>query len=66
MSLRWEIFTLSPVAHITVDFKKVVSDLLNSPWFHFGKKRMYHEKNEAIEIASTHNNNVKAFPYARR
>ena len=24
----WEIFTLSPVAYITVDFKKLVSDLL--------------------------------------
>ena len=27
----WKIFTLSPVAYITVDFKKLVSDL-----FHVG------------------------------
>ena len=25
-----EIFTLSPVAHITVDFKKLVSDLIHA------------------------------------
>ena len=27
MQFGWEIFSLSPVAYITVDFKKVVGDL---------------------------------------
>ena len=26
----WEIFTLSPVAYITVDFKKLISDLFHA------------------------------------
>ena len=26
----WEIFTLSPVTYITVDFKKLVSDLFHA------------------------------------
>ena len=30
MQLGWEIFTLRPVAYITVDFKKVVSDLFHA------------------------------------
>ena len=32
----WEIFTLSPVAYITVDFKKLVGDL-----FHAGSAVIY-------------------------
>ena len=39
----WEIFILTPVAHITFDFKNVVSDLISliSRWFRSGRKRMY-------------------------
>ena len=50
---------LSPVAYITVDFKKLESDL-----FHAGTKRMYQEKNEAIRIAPKHNNSLDTSPYA--
>ena len=39
MQFGWELFTLSPVANVTVDSKKVVRDL-----FHAGRKRMYQEK----------------------
>ena len=30
MQFGWEIFTLSPVVYMTVDFRKVVSDLNNA------------------------------------
>ena len=58
-----EIFTLRLVAYITVDFKKLVSDLFPC-LFRFGRKRMHQEKNEAIRIAPTHNNSLETFPYA--
>ena len=50
MQFGWEIFTLRPIVYITVDFKKVFSNL-----FHHGSisggKQMYQEKNEAIGLA---------------
>ena len=59
--LDWE-DTLSPVAYITVDFKKLVSDL-----FHAGSAMVGSEsikrKNEAIRIAPKHNNSLETFPY---
>ena len=57
----WEIFTLSPVAYITVDFKKLVSI---SRWFRCGIKQMYQEKNEATRIAPKYNNSLQTSPYA--
>ena len=57
-----EIFTSSPVAYITNDFKKLVSDR-----FRDGSisrlKLMYQEKNEAIRIVSKHNNSLETSPY---
>ena len=41
VQLGQEIFTLPPVAYITVDFKKLVSDLILRPisyWLRFGRK----------------------------
>ena len=63
MQFGWVIFTLSHVAYITVDFKKLVNRTKRpiSPWFHFGKKGMYQEKNDATEIAPKHNNSLKPF-----
>ena len=49
-----EIFASSPVAYITVDYKKLVSDPI-SCWFCFGRKSVYQEKNEAIRITPKHN-----------
>ena len=59
----WKIFTLSHVAYVKVDFKKAVGDLI-SPWFNFGRKRMFHKKNEAIRIAQKHNNSLRTFTEA--
>ena len=59
MQYGWEIFTLSPAAYITVDFKKVISDPAVSRLFHFGRKRMFEEKNEAIGMASKYNNSLR-------
>ena len=58
-----EIFTLSPVAYITVDFKKSVSGLF-CPGSHCGMQRMYQEKNDAIRIAPKHNNSLETSSYA--
>ena len=51
MQFGREIFTSSPVAYITVDFKKLVSDL-----FHVGSALAGREsikKNEAIRILNS-------------
>ena len=49
-----EIFTLSPLAYITVDSKKLVCDLF------WADQR----KNKAIKIAPKHNNSLEPSPYA--
>ena len=46
---------------MTVDFKKLVSDL-----FHAGWQQIYQEKREAIRIALKHNNSFETFPCARQ
>ena len=55
-------FTLSLVAYITVDFKKLLSNL-----FHTGPilvdLLIHQEKNEAIRIVPKHNNSLETFPY---
>ena len=58
-NLDGKFLLLSPVAHIGLDFKKVVSDL-----FHFGRELMYQEKNKTIGIVPKQNNSLKTFPYA--
>ena len=50
VQFRREIFTLSPVVYITIDFKKLVSELFHAG-FRCGIKQMYQEKNEVIRIA---------------
>ena len=61
ITLGWEIFTSSPLAYKTVDFKEVVSDL-----FYHGSTLEEREcmKNEALGIALKHNNSLKTFPCA--
>ena len=60
-----EVFTLSPVTYITVDFKKLVSELFQAGCV--GRQGIYQEKYEAIIIAPKHNNRfetrVETFPY---
>ena len=53
---RREIFTLSLVSFMTVEFKKLVSNL-----FHAGKERMYQEKKEGVTVDSKHNNSLETF-----
>ena len=49
---------MSPVFYLTVDFEKVVAPV----WLK--AKSMYQEENEAIEIASKHDNSAKTVRYA--
>ena len=44
-------FTLSPVAYISVDFKKMLIDL-------------FYIKKEKTRVAPKHNNSLETFPYA--
>ena len=57
-----EIFTLSLVAYVTVDFKKMVSDLFHagSLWY---KANVSREK-RGYQIAPKHNNSLETSPYA--
>ena len=59
-----EIFTVNPVAYITVDFKKLVSDPFHAGSAAHGIKRMYQEKIKPIRIAPKHNNSLETSPYA--
>ena len=64
MQFGLEIVTLSHIAYITVDFKKLISDLYHAGYALTGKENIYQEKNEDIRIAPKHKNSLKTFPYA--
>ena len=64
MKFGREIFTLSPVAYITVNLKKLVTDLFHSSSALIGSESIK-KKNEAIKIAPLHNNSLETFSYTK-
>ena len=56
----WEMFTSSPVFHLTVDFKKVVSDLVHAGSTLVESKCIKIKR--GIIMVSKHNNSLKTYP----
>ena len=60
-----KMFTLSHAAYITVDFKKLASDLFQAA-SSLVESKSTEKKNEAIRTAPKHNSSLETFPYLIR